>query len=76
MAHCGGSWRIGDATGNAMRPGSKLANGGALVADRFLLDTSAFITLTDKEGGFGTLKGVVLLEPLPPKTAAGAAPKV
>lgn len=35
-----------------MKPGSKPASWSAPVADSFLLDTSAFIALTDKEPGF------------------------
>ncbi len=43
---------IGDATGNATRPGSKTVDGSTLVGKSYLLDTSAFIALTDKEEGF------------------------
>ncbi len=42
-----------------MKPGSKPASGSAPVAELFLLDTSAFITLTDKEPGFERVRSLL-----------------
>ena len=42
-----------------MRLDSKLASGSAPVADTFLLDSSAFIALTDKEPGAERIRNLL-----------------
>ncbi|MEY2427195.1 MAG: hypothetical protein QOJ40_80 [Verrucomicrobiota bacterium] len=42
-----------------MKPGSKPASKSVPVADSFLLDTSAFITLADKEPGFDRVQSLL-----------------
>jgi predicted nucleic acid-binding protein len=42
-----------------MKPGSRPASGSASVADSFLLETSAFIALADREPGFERVQSLL-----------------